>query len=136
MALALFVGLGLGGLEEGEHPLDVGLAALVVQDAEPQREASLESRRGDEPGAAPLERGHDPGVARVVEVAPAEAEDPERGGRQQVEVSLSEAADRARGQVDRRRDRRAKGVDPEVSSEIQSLSARAERVSCRPRSRS
>ena len=117
MALALRLArLGLGGLEEGEHLLDVALGALVIQDAQAQREAAVQPRGRDQAGAASLQRGRDPGVALVVEIVSAEADDAERGRRHQLErLARLDAPGRRGGDVERAADRLAEGVEPEVA---------------------
>ena len=107
--------LGLGGLEEREHPLDVGLARRVVEDAEAERVAAVQAGRGDEAEAALLERGRRARVAVVVESRRAEAHDAERRRRDRARACRSPRRARARagGEVERAVDRRAERVEPE-----------------------
>src|SRR5690348_7492116 len=102
--------LRLRRLEEAEHGLDVRLGALVVEHAEAERETPVQARRGDEAGAAALERGRGSGVAGVVEVASPEADDAERRRGHQLErLAGLDPPRRSRRDEQRAADRLAEG---------------------------
>ena len=115
---------GLAASEEVERALDVLGSARVIHRAEPDRVAAAQLRGGHEAVPARLERGHQTLVERrhvscslaPSVAAPAEADDPERRGRHQLE--LRRRLDHllgVLGEVERSVDRLAERVDAEVA---------------------
>src|SRR3954452_11374872 len=82
----------VGGLEPRDHALDVGRTRRVVQDAQPQRVAAAQARRGDQAEAGPGQAGDELRVPEgellfvvdALEAAP-EAGHAERRGKHELE---------------------------------------------------